>query len=108
MPNKLNKALNFLINVTKNIISSFFVDILFSFTINRVDHSHISKNHDKFNDLHILRSKHFEGENKKEIKELAIQRARANHVLKTTPNAQSDHEGKRSTFGLGVRLRKID
>lgn len=68
MANKMNKVSNFLINVTKNIIASFFVDILFSFAINRVDHSHISKNHDKFNDLHILRNKHFEGENKKRNK----------------------------------------
>ena len=82
----MNKVSNFLINVTKNIISSSLVDI-FSFTINIVDHSHISKNHVKFNDLHILRNKHFEGENKKERKDLAIQRARASHVLKTTPNA---------------------
>ena len=82
----MNKVSNFLINVTKNIISSFFVDILFSFTINIVDHSHTGKNHDKFNDLHILSNKHFEGENKKERKDLAIQRARASHVLKTTPN----------------------
>lgn len=87
MANKMNKVSNFLINVTKNIISSFFVDILFSFTINIVDHSHIGKNHDKFNDLHILSNKHFEGEDKKERKDLAIQRARASHVLKTTPNA---------------------
>ena len=83
----MNKVSNFLINVTKNIISSSLVDIFFSFTINIVDHSHISKNRDKFNDLHILRNKHFEGENKKERKDLAIQRARASHVLKTTPNA---------------------
>ena len=90
MAKKMNKVSNFLINVTKNIISSFFVDILFSFTINIVDlsdHSHIGKNHDKFNDLHILSNKHFGGENKKERKDLAIQRARASHVLKTTPNA---------------------
>ena len=90
MAKKMNKVSNFLINVTKNIISSFFVDILFSFTINIVDlsdHSHIGKNHDKFNDLHILSNKHFEGQNKKERKDLAIQRARASHVLKTTPNA---------------------
>ena len=90
MAKKMNKVSNFLINVTKNIISSFFVDILFSFTINIVDlsdHSHIGKNHDKFSDLHILSNKHFEGENKKERKDLAIQRARASHVLKTTPNA---------------------
>ena len=87
MANKMNKVSNFLINVTKNIISSSLVDIFFSFTINIVDHSHISKNRDKFNDLHILRNKHFEGENKKERKDLAIQRARASHVLKTTPNA---------------------
>ena len=90
MAKKMNKVSNFLINVTKNIISSFSVDILFSFTINIVDlsdHSHIGKNHDKFNDLHILSNKHFEGENKKERKDLAIQRARASHVLKTTPNA---------------------
>lgn len=90
MAKKMNKVSNFLINVTKNIISSFFVDILFSFTINIVDlsyHSHIGKNHDKFNDLHILSNKRFEGENKKERKDLAIQRARASHVLKTTPNA---------------------
>ena len=31
MANKMNKVSSFLINVTKNIISSFFVDILFSF-----------------------------------------------------------------------------
>ena len=71
MAKKMNKVSNFLINVTKNIISSFFVDILFSFTINIVDlsdHSHIGKNHDKFNDLHILSNKHFEGENKKRKK----------------------------------------